>query len=222
MLQSSCMAKKKDFLALTLGSTARAKVMRLLIFGGEKCLSVDEIAKRAQVAKHAARAECTYLAKLGVIKKCSRLEERPVKTKKRSASKRKAKKIRVAGFMLDAHCEFLKPLRVFVRDTSPMQPDGITSKLRLAGRLKCVVACGTLVGDDEPVGSIDLLVVGDNLNERKLQSALRLIESELGREVRYASFQTEEFRYRMNVYDKLIRDVLDYPHEVLLDRFGLE
>jgi hypothetical protein len=68
---------------------------------------------------------------------------------------------------------------------------------------------------------VDLLIAGDNLDERALARAVHVIEAELGREVRYASFSTEDFRYRRGVYDRLIRDVLDYPHRVAFDRIGL-
>ena len=34
--------------------------------------------------------------------------------------------------------------------------------------------------------------------------------AELGRELRYASFTTEDFKYRVGVYDRLIRDVFDF------------
>jgi hypothetical protein len=37
-----------------------------------------------------------------------------------------------------------------------------------------------------------------------------------GAELTYAVFDTKEFLYRLNMYDKLIRDILDYPHEVVL------
>ena len=29
-------------------------------------------------------------------------------------------------------------------------------------------------------------------------------------------FETKEFIYRLNMYDKLVRDIIDYPHEVIL------
>jgi hypothetical protein len=47
------------------------------------------------------------------------------------------------------------------------------------------------------------------------------MEAEIGKELRYAYFSTDEFRYRLSMYDKLIRDILDYPHRVLLDKLGI-
>jgi len=29
-------------------------------------------------------------------------------------------------------------------------------------------------------------------------------------------FDTKEFLYRLNMYDKLVRDILDFPNEILL------
>ena len=50
---------------------------------------------------------------------------------------------------------------------------------------------------------------------------MHALEAELGREIRYAFFTTPDFRYRLGVYDRLLRDVFDYPHRVLLDKIGL-
>ena len=41
------------------------------------------------------------------------------------------------------------------------------------------------------------------------------MEAEIGSELVYAIFDTKEFTYRLNMYDKLVRDILDFPHEVI-------
>jgi hypothetical protein len=66
-----------------------------------------------------------------------------------------------------------------------------------------------------------LLVVGDKLDEKQLNKAVHEIESELGRELRFAHFSTEDFRYRVGVYDRLIRDIFDYPHRTIFDKIGM-
>jgi hypothetical protein len=91
--------------------------------------------------------------------------------------------------------------------------------LRRAGTLRLVALSGLFTGILEP--KIDLLVVGDNLDERVLTQAIRSLEAELGREIRYAFFTTVDFRYRLGVYDRLLRDVFDYPHRLLIDKIGL-
>jgi hypothetical protein len=49
-----------------------------------------------------------------------------------------------------------------------------------------------------------------------VNSHIRALEAEIGREIVYAVFDYKEFLYRLNMYDKLIRDVLDFPHKVLV------
>ncbi len=49
-----------------------------------------------------------------------------------------------------------------------------------------------------------------------IQKTISVLESELGRELSYAIFDTNDFKYRVSMYDKLIRDVFDYPHERLI------
>jgi len=63
---------------------------------------------------------------------------------------------------------------------------------------------------------VDLLIVGDKMKRGKIEEGIRKLEAEIGAELVYAIFETKEFIYRLNMYDKLVRDILDYPHEVLL------
>jgi hypothetical protein len=92
----------------------------------------------------------------------------------------------------------------------------IVSALRRGGRLAAVILSGCFLGD--PSRPADLIVAADAFNERRLDKAVRDLEPMFGREIRYAAFSTPEFRYRLTIQDRLIRDTLDYPHLVLLDK----
>lgn len=192
-----------DFLGTFVGGISRAKVLRLFLFNVEDSFTVEEVMKRAQVTKDVARTEIRFLSRLGVAKKIQVV--------------RKGKK-RVAH-ALDMNNKHVHMLQIFVRDSSAIDNKAITTRLRVVGRLKLVIASGVFV--DDANSRVDLLVVADSIDERKLQSALRSIEAEIGRELNYASFITEEFQYRLTIYDKLIRDIMDYPHRVFLDKLGV-
>jgi hypothetical protein len=64
----------------------------------------------------------------------------------------------------------------------------------------------------------DLMIVGDRLDRKMIEGEIKKLESEVGKELRYALFDTEEFMYRLKMYDKLLRDVLDYPHEKIVNK----
>jgi len=86
---------------------------------------------------------------------------------------------------------------------------------------------GLLVGSDildrqevmdnfKKAGRVDLILVGDKMKKAKIEEGIRRLEAEIGVELSYAVFETKEFLYRISMYDKLVRDILDFPHEVLL------
>jgi hypothetical protein len=59
------------------------------------------------------------------------------------------------------------------------------------------------------------------VNEHKVEVAMRALEADLGIEIRYAALATEDLKYRVGMYDKLTRDVFDYPHQILIDKVGV-
>ncbi len=188
-----------DPLTRLFGSPARLKLLRLFIFNQGISLTLPEVATRSKLEKGVARRELAELTAAGFIGKRG---ER-AKTK----------------YQTNPRFESLLALSRFIRETTVLRPPYIIATLKRAGPLRVVVLSGLFTGVLET--QIDLLVVGDNLDARALAKAVHALEAELGREIRYAAFETADFRYRLGVYDRLLRDVFDYPHRVLLDRIGL-
>lgn len=186
-------------LAKIFGSPARLKTLRLFVFNKDTAFTVAEVAGRAKIAKAAARREVADLVSAGLIRK------------KGSQSPTR--------YQVNPNFEHLNALETFVRETTSVRPQDIIAILRRAGTLKLVALSGLFSGILEP--QVDLLVVGDSLDERALTNAVHALEAELGREIRFAFFTTPDFRYRLGVYDRLLRDVFDYPHRVLIDKIGL-
>ena len=121
--------------------------------------------------------------------------------------------------MLRASFSYLKELQRLLIEGSLLKADELLRRFRSVGRLKLVIVAGIFIQD--PDSRVDMIVVGERLKRGVLAHAVRSIEAELGKELRYAAFETDEFNYRLGMYDKLVRDILDYPHTVVLDRLGL-
>ena len=188
-----------ELLAKIFGSDARLKTLRLFMFNQDSALSLAEVAARTKLSKDAARREIAVLLTAGLLRKKG--TSSPVR------------------YQANPKFEHLAALDMFIRETTNVRPQSILQSLRRAGTPRLVVLSGLFSGIHEP--QIDLLVVGDALDERALASAVHTLEAELGREIRYASFATADFRYRRGVYDRLLRDVFDYPHRILIDKIGL-
>ncbi len=199
-----------DFLSDFLKNPAQAKVLRVLVSSEAKELTASQIAKRAGVSPQLVLREIKALTKLEIVKKT---KEHPLKGKK---SKHRDKS---DYWILNRDFKYLRPLAEFVQQTSPAQFKNVEQALSGSGRLSAIVLSGIFMGD--PSRPADLLVAGDSLNERRLEQAVRGLELMFGREIRYAAFSTPEFRYRLNIQDRLFRDTLDFPHRILLNRAGI-
>ncbi len=186
-------------LALLLGSKARLKILRLFVFNNESVFTPAEVVLRTNVSKEVVRKELSELSKIGFILK-----------KGVSARLR---------YQINPRFEYKNALDTFIRDTSSVNQKNMTTALRRAGTLRLVALSGIFM--DVLESQIDILIVGDRLDERLLATIIHSFEAELGREIRYAAFTTEDFRYRHGIYDRLFRDVFDYPHRLFVDKIGL-
>ena len=193
-----------ESLSRIFGSAARLRLLRLFLFNQELVLTQEEIATRTKLSPVATRTAVHELLAAGLLRKKGGLSPRGGKSPK---------------YHINPHFEHRAALEAFVRQTTNVRPVDVVRELKKAGALRLVLLSGLFTGAVEP--QIDLLVVGDLLSDRALAAAVKQLEAELGREIRYAAFATADFRYRLGVYDRLIRDVFDYPHQVLLDKIGL-
>jgi hypothetical protein len=187
-----------DQLAKLFGSPARLKMLRLFVFNASDFFTASEAEVRAKVSREEAKKELAVLLAAGIIKKNGGKEPR---------------------YIVNEKFEYLAALESFIRATTAVRPAELLAKLKKVGTLKVVVLSGLFTGATE--AKADLLIVGDQLDERALRAAAAALEAELGREIRYASFSSAEFRYRQGVYDRLLRDIFDYPHRLLVDKIGL-
>lgn len=211
-----------DFLSTLLGDAARAKVMRVFIFNEARMFTAVEAGKRAGVSVRDAERAAHALEEWRIVKKMKGAPEpSQAKTPARSSKRKRTvkKKEAPAMWVLNPDFLYLRPLSSFVHEVSPVRHEKIVTALRRSGRLAAVILSGSFMGD--PSRPADLIVAADVFNERRLDKAIRELEPVFGREIRYAAFSTPEFRYRLTVQDRLLRDTLDYPHLVLLDRTRL-
>ena len=123
-----------------------------------------------------------------------------------------------SSWSLNNTFSYIKPLREFLVGMGIIKSSDVAERLKKAGQIKLLIISGVFVHDFD--SRVDLLVVGDKLKKRSLDSAIRGIEAEIGKELVYAVFDTADFQYRLSMYDKLIRDILDYRHEKIINKFG--
>lgn len=206
---------KEDFLASFIGSRNRAQLLRVFVFNPTEVLALSGVAKRAGISTKAAALELKNLERLGIVKKGKSFAITLSNGTKRMVQGKQKEDM----WTLNNEFKQLRGVSAFIHETSPVKYDNIVGALRGGGRISAVILSGAFMGD--PSRPADLIVAADPLHERKLESAIRKLEPQFGREIRFAAFSTPEFRYRITIQDRLMRDTLDFPHLVLLDRTRL-
>lgn len=189
-----------DPLQKLFGSAARVKLLRLFLFNPKLFFTVPDAASRSRVTERTARSEIGLFSSIKLIKR--------VPSRQRSGGR----------FTLNQDFPYVSVLQELLLNT-PERSKELYERLRGAGALKLIVVGGIFAGEWE--GRLDILIVGDRVSDKKIRTRVRALEAELGKELRYALLSTQDFLYRLNMSDKLVRDVLDYPHKVVFDRLDI-
>jgi hypothetical protein len=187
-----------EILAKLFGSPAKVKLMRLFLFNPETTFTLKDLKTRTRLQGSAVNKELGALVKLGLIKKAH--------TKKPS-------------FGIDQRFPYLSALKNLLITVSLHADASLAKKFANAGRIKLFLASGVFLQEWD--ARVDLLIVGDGLNMARVVKIISEIEAEIGKEISYSAFETEDFQYRLGIHDRLIRDIIDCPHATIVDKLGV-
>ena len=145
-------------------------------------------------------------------------------SKKKSNKRKKvaAPSQKKLSYFLNSDFEFFNELRDLVLKSSPAENHRLIDKINRIGRIKLAVVSGILINKEIEDGSMaDLLIVGDDLDSRKLKNFLGSLEAEVGKEIKFAVMDKDEFQYRLAMFDMFVRVLMEGPHEKLINKLGL-
>lgn len=182
-----------EILGKILGNGARVKIMRLFLLNRGKGFKSKDIAKRSRISSDIVRRELRLLASVNFIKKRSKV---------------------FADWYFNYLFKYGEEFEELLVRSDTLNKQKLVDNFKKVGQVKLIVVSGVFIKNGD--SRVDLLIVGDKMKRGKIEKGIKRLEAEIGTELVYAVFETKEFIYRLNMYDKLIRDILDYPHEVLL------
>lgn len=195
-------------------STSKVRVMRLFIQNPEISFTFPKILQRTQTKKSSAKKELVKLTKIGLI-------ETKIATIKKEESpdgvKEKSRKMQV--YYLNQQFPLLSELHALMVKSSTTSRKKILNQIKKLGKVKLAILSGIFINSDR--SRTDLLIVGDDISKKRLENFLVEVESELGKTLSYTVMDTDEFRYRMNMLDRFLRDIFEYPHEKLINKMNL-
>ena len=179
-----------EILSKILGSSAKVKLMRLFLLNPTKGFANKEIVRRSRVSSGLINKELKLLASIDFIKKHANGE-----------------------WFFNSSFKYFTEVENLLINSDSLDKKTISETFKKVGKVKLLIVSGIFIKNKD--SRVDLLIVGDKMKRGKIEEGIRKLEAEIGSELVYAIFDSKEFNYRMNMYDKLVRDIVDFPHEVI-------
>ena len=154
--------------------------------------------------------------KISFVKEKVYVKEFEKKVKKGKKMVTEYAKKKVIGFVMNPTFEYGETLKKVLLDFQFLDRNAIADRFKKAGRVKFFAVSGVFLNNSE--SRVDILIVGDSLNRAFVESEVRKLEAEIGKDLVYALFETQDFLYRVQMYDKFVRDILDFEHVRLIEK----
>jgi len=189
----------KEILEQLFDSPVKVKLLKLFLRNTDESFQLKEIVRRVKSDTYACRRQLAKLESINLLS--TRLKDK--------------NKV----YFINTDFDFYNELRTLVLKSSPASKEKILSRLRSLGKVKLTILSGIFLNAEN--SRVDLLVVADNIKKAKLSNFLRDLEAEVGKEIDYVVFSTADFNYRYDMFDRFLRDVLEKPHEKLINKLKI-
>jgi hypothetical protein len=186
----------KEILEQLFDSPVKVRLLKLFLRNPEQFFRLKEIVRRIRSDADVCRRQLKRLENINLIN--SRVKDK--------------NKV----YFVNPDFDFYKELKTLVLKSSPTSKEKLLKRLKALGRIKLAILSGIFL--DSENSRVDLLVVGDRIKKRNLSNFLSDLEAEVGKEIDYVVFSTEDFNYRYDMFDRFLRDILEKPHEKVINK----
>ncbi len=196
-------------LAKIFGTPERLRLLRFLLKDIKKEYTVSDIEEKTKIKIEILRKELLMLISIGMIEK--------YKTNVHTFVSGKVSTIKEATvYRLVDSFKYKDTLAALVLDYTRIDREAFVDRLKGYGRTKLLILSGVFTGDIK--SRLDVLYVGESMKVKDLEKAFATISVELGRDIRYALMDVEEYVYRQKMFDSFLTEVIDSQKEILIDK----
>ena len=182
------------------GSKTRVKLLHLFLTNANRSFYVREITRKIDEQINSVRRELSNLLTIGVIK-----------------SDTSGNKLYYEVNQKYRHYEALRTMftDVSTRKERVVAKSGsdLATRISQIGSIELAILTGAFVR--YPTLPVDILIVG-NVNRKELEKLVSELETEEGKELRYAVMNKDEFEYRLDLSDRFLITILEAKKSVLI------
>lgn len=206
------------------GSTSRVKILKLFISHPEKQFYIRQIARDLKLQINSVRRELDNLEKFGLLLSSlssgidNKANSEDDNKEKKQKSGDISSKIEKKFYRVNTEFVLFEEIKALVIKAQVLYERNFVDKIQSAGHLKLLILAGFFVNQEDR--SVDLLIVG-RINKIKLLKLVKELEQELGREINYTFLSLSEFKYRRDITDVFLYEILEGKNIVIVDELGL-
>lgn len=198
------------------GSKTRVKLLRLFLNNPENPFYLRQLARNLKSQLNSVRREVGNLEKLGLVKsvELSDLNLSASTLEKLKKENRGSKKY----FLTNVDHILYHELKALMLKAELLLEANFISKIEKLTRPKLFVLTGLFTGyEGFPT---DMLIVG-KANKAKLSKVIKDFEKELTRNINYTIMSPTEYKYRHDITDRFLYDILESRKIIITDKLNL-
>jgi DNA-binding Lrp family transcriptional regulator len=194
-------------------SKTRVKLLRLFLNNPSQPYYLRELARKLKTQLNSIRREVDNLEKIGLIKSIQ-LVSSPFKKKKTRRGKTKPKGSR-KYFLVNNNYILYPELKALLLKAQLLLERTFVGRIEKMAKVKLFILTGIFVGIEGFV--TDLLLVGA-VNRKLLRKIVSDFEKELNHNINYTVMSQQEFKYRQDITDRFLYDILEGKKIVIVDK----
>lgn len=197
------------------GSKTRVKLLQLFYSNPNRSFYVREITRKIDEQINSVRRELANLLSIGIIASDTNNNRLYYEVNQTYDYYEPLSAIFGGGAAASADT---KPSKGKATSTKAIKKTATDHPVVALGNVELALYTGQFTRDER--SGVDLLIVGD-INQTQLSKFITELEEKEGKEIRYAVMPLSEYRYRDQIKDRFLSDVLASKKQVLVDKHQL-
>lgn len=201
-----------ELLARLLGGNERVKIMRFFLYHDDLAVAASTVGEKTKSKSAIVRKELSALLAIGFIER----KKHRIFTTNGKGKKASTKVKETVTYCLNKDFPHNQALKDLLFDFQLLDKRELASRFKVVGRIKLFIVSGVFLGQKK--SRVDIMIVGESIKRPKAEKIFEALSAELGRDVIYSIMDVEEYEYRFKMYDKFVRDIVEMPHEKVIDK----
>ena len=213
------------------GSNARVKILKIFLLHPEEKYYIRQLARKLKLQVNSIRRELENLEKFGLLVSRTSTGEEPIDTKQdledlfvgkivKAKKSKKDSSTKQEKKYYQANNDFVlfEEIKALIVKSQVLYEKDFINKLQKIGSPKLFILTGIFV--NKPDSITDMFIVG-KFSKDKLSRLVKNLESELGKEVNFTSMDVKEFKYRRDITDTFLYEILESKKIIVIDEIGI-